>query len=207
MAAHALLPSACSRDATASYRWMLWSLSPRWNWVASWWEIEHVSVCWKQRCKVWASASRWERIHSCSSTSGPGKKTTTHQRLAAVAYEAAGRGSNTLENLLYSNSTQSCSGLWFFLQLKKIKTQGTCLFLQPLISDNVRLTGCEDYFSPGTWWHISLLTYGDTTSCLKAWISQTGANLAVRISGTGGVQREAVDPLQHSTLPWITFQL
>lgn len=38
----------------------------------------------------------------------------------------------------------------FFLQLKKIKTQGTCLFLQPLISDNVRLTGCEDYFSPGT---------------------------------------------------------
>lgn len=67
-------PSACSRDATASYRWMLWSLSPRWNWVASWWEIEHVSVCWKERCKVWASVSRWERVHSCSSTSGPGKK-------------------------------------------------------------------------------------------------------------------------------------
>lgn len=45
-----------------------------------------------------------------------GKKPTTHQRLAAVAYEAAGRGSDTLENLLYSNSTQSCSGLWLFLQ-------------------------------------------------------------------------------------------
>lgn len=35
-----ILVSHVQSDGTPSYRWMLWSRWPQWNWVVSWWEME-----------------------------------------------------------------------------------------------------------------------------------------------------------------------